>query len=92
MELKKNKIAKMFKVTLLTVDNWEKNGKIKRIKEADSLIYDLQSVLQMANQTILQLESKRNIVQDAINLLLFEIEQDKIYTENIEKYNKAMGK
>jgi hypothetical protein len=92
MELKKNKIAKMFKVTLLTVDNWEKNGKIKRIKEADSLIYDLQSVLQMANQTILQLESKRNIVQEAINLLLFEIEQDKIYTENIEKYNKAMGK
>ncbi len=65
MELKKSKIAELFKVTVLTVDNWERKGKIKRIENIDSLKYSIPSVLKMAKENILLLEEKKKILNDA---------------------------
>ena len=92
MELKKSKIAELFKVTVLTVDSWERKGKIKRIENIDSLKYNIPSVLKMAKENILLLEEKKKILNEAVSFLEFEIEQDKIYLDNIEKYKILMAK
>ena len=92
MELKKSKIAELFKVTALTVDSWERKGKIKRIENIDSLKYSIPSVLKMAKENILLLEEKKKILNEAVSFLEFEIEQDKIYLDNIEKYKILMAK
>lgn len=91
MELKKNRIAKLFKVSVLTVDNWEKKGKINRIDNVDGLKYDISSVLKMAKDAEIELDAKKKVLKEAVSILEFEIEQEKIYFENIEKYNNAMG-
>lgn len=92
MELKKSKIAELFKVTVLTVDSWERKGKIKRIENIDSVKYSIPSVLKMAKENILLLEEKKKILNEAVSFLEFEIEQDKIYLDNIEKYKILMAK
>ena len=91
MELKKSAIAKMFGVSILTVDNWEKQGKINRIENQKDLRYDLKSVLSMAEQSIFKIENKRLILEKAIEVLKFEIKQDELYHSNLELYNKSMG-
>ena len=92
MELKKSKIAELFKVTVLTVDRWERKGKIKKIENIDSLKYSIPSVLKMAKENILLLEEKKKILNEAVSFLEFEIEQDKIYLDNIEKYKILIAK
>ena len=46
----------------------------------------------MAKENILLLEEKKKILNEAVSFLEFEIEQDKIYLDNIEKYKILMAK
>lgn len=87
MGIKKKEVAKLFEVSILTVHNWDKSGKI--LKSNDGI--DIKSLLSMAKDELQKLKNKEKIIKSAIDVLNFEAKQEKIYFENLEKYNKAMG-
>lgn len=92
MGYKKKDIAKLFKVSLLTVDNWAKKGNIKKCEDTNQLMYECINVLEIAKKEQLILKEKQRVIEEAIFNIEYKIKQEELYKKNLDKYNNQINK
>lgn len=92
MGYKKKDIAKLFKVSLLTVDNWAKKGKIKKCEGTNQLMYECINILEIAKKEQLILKEKQRVIEESIFNIENKIKQEELYKKNLDKYNNQINK
>ena len=93
----RNELSVLLKVSLLTVINWESTGKINRLdSDGKNVVYCFKSVNKhIANVQKKYFEKSKNFLEAIDSLKLIEkkqIESEKLFKENLDKYNKSIIK